>query len=211
MVFMPPHMLQRFSMSSFKPYKSWLLRQLLRWLKIGCIGQKVNCGQHTVKTSDFWSTSSFWSYIYHLIKGWSWFIKKSQELIKWWISLQNIDVDQKIMKFDCMLTTVDFLSNTTDFQPSEQLSEETWLVKLETLHGESLKHMWRHEDHWRYWKSILPWEIPNPSLGWLSRREFVWSTLEESLSMDVWNILRRRRENFAVWQLPLFNLLVLEG
>src|ERR1043165_6035748 len=30
---------------------------------------KVNCGQHTVKTSDFWSTSSFLSYIHHLIKG----------------------------------------------------------------------------------------------------------------------------------------------
>ena len=38
----------------------------------------------------------------------------------------------KIMKFDCMLTTVDFLSNTTDFPPSKQLSEETWLVRLET-------------------------------------------------------------------------------
>ena len=117
----------------------------------------------------------------------------------------------KIMKFDCMLTTVDFLSNTTDFQPSEQLSEETWLVKLETWHGESLKHMRRHEGHWRCLKSILTWEIPNPSLGWLSRREFVWSTLEESLSMDVWNLLSRWRANFGVWQLPLFNLLVLEG
>src|ERR1051325_1916762 len=59
MAIMPPHMFQRFSMSSFKPYKSSLLRQLLKWLKISCIGQKVNCGQHTVKTPDFWSTSSF--------------------------------------------------------------------------------------------------------------------------------------------------------
>src|ERR1051325_1346083 len=59
MVFMPPHMLQRSSMSSFKPHKSSFLKQLLRWLKISCIGQKVNCGQHTVKLPDFWSTSSF--------------------------------------------------------------------------------------------------------------------------------------------------------
>src|ERR1051325_2365905 len=59
MVFMPPHMFQRFSMSNFKPHKSSFLRQLLRWLKISCIGQNVNCGQHTVKTFDFWSTSSF--------------------------------------------------------------------------------------------------------------------------------------------------------
>src|ERR1051325_1420075 len=58
-VFMPPHMLQRFSMSSFKPYKSSFLKQLLRWLKISCIGQKVNCGQHTVKLPDLWSTSLF--------------------------------------------------------------------------------------------------------------------------------------------------------
>ena len=82
MIFIPPHMFQRFSMSSFKPYKSSFLRQLLRWLKISCIGQKVSCGQHTVKTSDFWSTSSFWSYIHHLIKGWSWFIRKTQDLLK---------------------------------------------------------------------------------------------------------------------------------
>ena len=39
MVIMPRHMLQRFSMSSFKPHKSSFLRQLLRWLKISCIGQ----------------------------------------------------------------------------------------------------------------------------------------------------------------------------
>src|ERR1051325_11275731 len=45
---MPPHMLQRISMSSFKPYKSSFLRQLLRWLKIRCIGQK----------SQLWSTYS---------------------------------------------------------------------------------------------------------------------------------------------------------
>src|ERR1051325_9664899 len=59
MVITPPHMLQRFSMSSFKPYKSSFLRQLIRWLKISCIGQKVDCGQRTVKLPDFWSTSSF--------------------------------------------------------------------------------------------------------------------------------------------------------
>src|ERR1044072_2943558 len=58
-VFMPPHMLQRLSMSSFKPYKSSFLRQLLRWLKINCIRQKVNCGQHTATLHNFWSTSSF--------------------------------------------------------------------------------------------------------------------------------------------------------
>ena len=42
-----------------KLHKSSFLRQLHRWLKISCIDQKVNCGQHTVKTSDFWSKSSF--------------------------------------------------------------------------------------------------------------------------------------------------------
>src|ERR1043165_7022241 len=69
MVIMLSHMLQRFSMSSFKLHKSSFLRQLLRWLKMSCIDQKVNCGQHTVKTSDFCSTSSFRSHIHHFIKG----------------------------------------------------------------------------------------------------------------------------------------------
>ena len=31
----------------------------------------------------------------------------------------------KIMKFDYMLTTIDVLSNTTNFQPSEHLTEQT--------------------------------------------------------------------------------------
>ena len=79
---MPPHMLQIISMTRFKPHRSNFLKQLLRWLKISCIGQKVNCGQHIVKLHDFWSTSSFWSYIHHLIEGWSWFIKKTQDLHK---------------------------------------------------------------------------------------------------------------------------------
>ena len=47
----------------------------------------------------------------------------------------------------------------------------------------------------------------NPNLGWLLRRGFVWSILVKSL----WNVLRSKRANFGVWQLPLFNLLVLEG
>src|ERR1051325_352273 len=48
MVFILPHMLQRFPMSNFKPHKSGFLRQLLRWLKISCIGQK----------SQLWSLQS---------------------------------------------------------------------------------------------------------------------------------------------------------
>ena len=55
-IIMPHYMLLRISMSSFEPYKSSLLKQLLRWLKISCMGQKVNCGQHTVKLHNFCST-----------------------------------------------------------------------------------------------------------------------------------------------------------
>ena len=64
---------------------------------------------------------------------------------------------QKIMKFDFMLTTVDFLSNIVDFQPSEQLTEQTWLVSLETWHGDSLKHMMRYDEYLKHWMSILTW------------------------------------------------------
>src|ERR1051325_4438488 len=45
MVIMPPHMLQRFSRSSFKLHKSSFLRQLLRWLK----------------NQLYWSKSQLWS------------------------------------------------------------------------------------------------------------------------------------------------------
>ena len=56
----------------------------------------------------------------------------------------------KIMKFDCMLTTVDFLSNTTDFQLSEQLTKQTWDVRHETWHGDSLRYMRRYDDQLRH-------------------------------------------------------------
>ena len=56
------------------------------------------------------------------------------------------------MKFDRMLTTVDFLSNTTDFQSSEQLTEQTCVVRLETWHGDIVRHIKKHEVHLRPWK-----------------------------------------------------------
>ena len=85
----------------------------------------------------------------------------------------------KIRSFDCMLTTVDFLTNTIDFHPSEQLSEATWLVKLETWHGESLKHMMRHNYHWRCWKP--PWSENSQTLVWVN-------CLGEGLSgQPLWN------------------------
>ena len=36
-------------------------------------------------------------------------------LIKWFIWVYNVDVGQKIMRFDCQLATFDFFPNTADF------------------------------------------------------------------------------------------------
>ena len=52
-----PNMFSRSSMSSFKPCRGSLLSQLLKCLKINYVRSKVNCGPHTVKLQDFWSTS----------------------------------------------------------------------------------------------------------------------------------------------------------
>ena len=52
-VIMPHHVLQGITTSSFKSHKSNLLIQLLRQLKINCVRQKVNCGQHIVKLRHF--------------------------------------------------------------------------------------------------------------------------------------------------------------
>ena len=79
-----PNMFSRSSMSSFKPCRGSLLSQLLKGAKINCARAKVNCDLHTVKIQDFWSTSTFWSQIHHLIKFWSWFLKKSPKIIKQW-------------------------------------------------------------------------------------------------------------------------------
>ena len=69
-------------MSSFKSCITSFLNQWLRWLKINYIGQKVNYGQHTIKPQYFWSTSTFWGDVHHLVKGWSWFPKESSQIIK---------------------------------------------------------------------------------------------------------------------------------
>ena len=61
-------------------------------------------------------------------------------------------------KFGCMLTIIDFLSNIIDFQSSEQLTEQTWAVRLETWHGDALKDMRRHDDHLKHYKPYLTWE-----------------------------------------------------
>ena len=41
------------------------------------------------------------------------------------------------MKFDYILTTIDFLSNIADFQSSEQLTEQIYDVRLETWYENS--------------------------------------------------------------------------
>ena len=85
---------------------------------------------------DFWSILDFSRWI--MINPWS----NDECYFKIWMLIKNYEV----------WLYVDhswLLSNTTDFQPSEQLFEETWLVRLETCHGESLKHMRKHESHWR--------------------------------------------------------------
>ena len=80
-VIIPLHMYQGITMSSFKPHISSVLSQLLRWLKINYIGQKVNYGQHTVKLHHFCQNQDFevtfitWSRVDHVssrkIKIWS--------------------------------------------------------------------------------------------------------------------------------------------
>ena len=48
------------------------------------------------------------------------------------------------MKFDCILTTIDFLSNTVDIQSFEPLTEDT----CDAMHETWYEHYWRHiRDH----------------------------------------------------------------
>ena len=71
-----PNMSWRSSMPNFMPWTTSLLIQLLKCLEINYTRSKVNCDPNTVKLQDFWLTSIFWSNIHHLIKVWSWFLKK---------------------------------------------------------------------------------------------------------------------------------------
>ena len=62
-----------------------------------------------------------------------------------------------------MLTIVDFLPNTVDFQSSESLTEQTCDVKLETWHEHYWGTMENHGNHLRPLKPKFPWENQNPS------------------------------------------------
>ena len=70
-----------------------------------------------------------------------------------------------------MLTIVDFLPNTIDFQSSEPLIEQACDIGLETWH----EHYWRPMEnngyHFRTLKTNLPWETQNPSYGLISSEE----------------------------------------
>ena len=49
------------------------------------------------------------------------------------------------MKFDYMLTTIDFFPNIIDYQSSEQLTEQICDARLETWYEHSLRHMRNHD------------------------------------------------------------------
>ena len=69
----------------------------------------------------------------------------------------------KILKFDCMLTTVDFLPNVVDFQSYEPLTEQTCDARLETWHEHYWTPMENHGNQLRPLQPKFPWETQNPS------------------------------------------------
>ena len=85
------------------------------------------------------------------------------------------------MKFDCLLTTIDLLSNTADFQSSEQLIEQICDARLKTWYESSWRPMMNHESNLRHLNSNFPCEKQNPSCG--------LSAYEVSLSNQLLSIL----------------------
>ena len=71
----------------------------------------------------------------------------------------------KILKFDCILTTINFWLNIVGFQSSEQLTKQTCNVRHENWHENSWGHIRDHVNHLRPLKPNHPWEIQNPSCG----------------------------------------------
>ena len=101
-----------------------------------------------------------------------------------------------ILKFVFMLTIVDFLINTIDFQSFEPLTEQTCDVGIETWHGPCWGSMKNHGSHLRHFQSKFPWETQNPNcrplgLGWgltgqpLSAREALKECLEKKLGRQI--------------------------
>ena len=69
----------------------------------------------------------------------------------------------KILKFDCMLTIIDFLPNIVGFQSSEQLSEQICDARNEIWHEHSWRHMKNHGNNLRPLRLNLTLETQNPS------------------------------------------------
>ena len=71
----------------------------------------------------------------------------------------------KILKFDCMLTTVDFLPNIVSFQSFEPLTEQTCDARHETWYEHYSRPMENHGNHLIPFQIKLPWKTQNPSCG----------------------------------------------
>ena len=115
---------------------------------------KVMLGQSSIDfclRKPYLETLTFDQILTFFDESWSAFDQMMNMTSKYWCW-------PKIMKFDCMLTIVDLLSNTADFQPSEQLDEQLTLVRLGTWYEDSLRYMKRYDDHLKHWKSIVTWE-----------------------------------------------------
>ena len=54
------------------------------------------------------------------------------------------------MKFYCMMTTINFLPNSTDFQSFEQLTEQICGARLETWYEKSWRPIMNHESHFNH-------------------------------------------------------------
>ena len=69
---------------------------------------------------------------------------------------------QKILKFDWLLTIVDFLPNIVDFQSSEPLTEQTCDVGFETWYENYWGPMMNHRNPLRPSQTKFPWETQKP-------------------------------------------------
>ena len=184
------HFLFKMSFGWIISHKVW---ESYAWSKLSWLSLE----NPNLATFDFWWILSFldelWPTINQMINVTS----------KCWCCL-------KILKFDCMLTKIDFLPNIVNFQSSEQLSEQTCAARLETWHEDSLKYMRNHETYLRNYKSKFLWENPNPNYRSLLRRRA--HLIDSWVVLNTWapwiNLsLKNGRENFGVKQIPLFNLL----
>ena len=99
-----------------------------------------------------------------LLMIWSNFLRSCcPNLIKWFIWVYNVDVDQKLWGLTVNWPQLTFSPIQLISRSTVQLTGQKFDSRLETWYGKYYKSNMKYESHFRHWKSKNPCANSNPN------------------------------------------------